>query len=121
MARPCMRAFLLVMLPVSVAFLVACASGFEGASDDDDQSTVDARINVDAPQSSTDARIDAQTSTVIDAPVSLPDASTGGDGGIGGGCTTHAECGSGQCCFGGLMCIPGDPLPLPPPFDCLPQ
>lgn len=122
MARPCMRAFLLVLLPMAVAFLVACASGFEGVGDDDDdQPSVDARITVDAPPGAVDARIvDAPVSTTIDAPISLPDASTGGDGGI-GGCTTHAECGTGMCCFGQLMCIPGDPLPLPPPFDCVPS
>jgi hypothetical protein len=38
-----------------------------------------------------------------------------------GGCTTHAQCGAGSCCFGGLMCVPGDPLPLPPPLDCFPS
>ena len=122
MARPCMRAFLLVLLP---SFFVACASGFEGVGDDDDQSNhVDARLTTDAPQtSSPDARIiDANTSQTPDAPVSLPDAGIpGSDGGIGGACTSHAQCGAGSCCFGGLMCIPGDPLPLPPPFDCLPQ
>jgi hypothetical protein len=122
MARPCMSKFLLVALPIFASALLACASGFEGVGDDDDQSNnVDARITVDAPQSSSpDARIiDANTSQTPDAPISLPDAGLpGSDGGIGGTCTTHAECGAGNCCFGGLMCIPGDPLPLPPPFDC---
>jgi hypothetical protein len=113
-----MRAFLLCVLPVSL--LVSCASGFEGVGDDDDQPSVDARLTVDAPSGTIDARIiDAPVST-IDAPVSLPDASLPSDGGA-GACTTHAQCGSGMCCFGMLMCIPGDPLPLPPPFDCLPQ
>ena len=122
MARPCMRAYLLVLLPLT---LLACASGFEGVGDDDDQSNhVDARLTIDAPQtSSPDARIiDANTSQLPDAPIGLPDAGLpGSDGGIGGACTSHAQCGTGSCCFGGLMCIPGDPLPLPPPFDCLPQ
>ncbi|HUQ04870.1 MAG TPA: hypothetical protein VM261_20350 [Kofleriaceae bacterium] len=119
MARPCMRTFLLGLLPMIV---IGCAAGFEGRGDDDDQSSVDARPQVDAPIGSTDARIvDAPVSTQIDAPVSLPDAGLpGSDGGV-GGCTTHAQCGSGMCCFGQLMCVPGDPLPLPPPFDCLPQ
>jgi hypothetical protein len=124
-----MRAFLLVALPSIIAstLVMACASGFEGVGDDDDDdqsNNVDARLTVDAPQtSSPDARIiDANTSQLPDAPIGLPDAGfPGDDGGIGGACTTHAECGAGSCCFGGLMCIPGDPLPLPPPFDCLPQ
>lgn len=116
MARHCMRAFLLGLLPMIV---VACASGFEG-NGDDDQSSVDARPQVDAPIGSPDARIiDAPVSTTVDAPVSLPDASLP-DGGA-GACTTHAECGAGMCCFGQLMCIPGSPLPLPPPLDCLPS
>ncbi len=116
MACSCMHAFLLVLLPVVA---LGCAQGSEssGDDDDDDQPRVDARLTSDGSQS-TDARvIDAR---VIDAPVSVPDAASGGDGGI-GGCSTHAECGSGNCCFGMLMCIPGDPLPLPPPFDCLPS
>src|SRR5205809_6487485 len=121
MARPCMSKFLLVALPIIASALLACASGFEGVGDDDDQSNnVDARITTDAPQtSSPDARIiDANTSQLPDAPVGLPDAGIpGSDGGIGGACTSHAQCGTGSCCFGGLMCIPGDPLPLPPPFD----
>jgi hypothetical protein len=120
MARPCMRAFLLGLLPMIAA---ACASGFEGVGDDDDDTpSIDARPNVDS-SSTIDARIiDAPVSTMVDAPVSLPDGGIGlPDSGTGGTCTTHAQCGSGMCCFGGLMCIPGDPLPLPPPFDCIPQ
>jgi hypothetical protein len=122
MARLCMRTFLLGLAPMfAVIGLSGCAAGFEGRGDDDDQS-VDARLTVDAPIGSTDARIiDAPVSTTVDAPVSLPDASLpGSDGGV-GGCTTHAQCGAGSCCFGGLMCVPGDPLPLPPPFDCIPS
>lgn len=120
MARPCMRAFLLVLLPMT--FVVAgCASGFEG-NGDDEPPRVDASATVDAPFSSSDARvIDAPVSTMVDAPIGLPDASIGLDGGTTGTCTTHAQCGAGMCCFGGLMCIPGDPLPLPPPLDCLPS
>ncbi|KAB2893268.1 MAG: hypothetical protein F9K40_17320 [Kofleriaceae bacterium] len=121
MARPCMRAFLLVLLPFTAALLLSgCASGFEG-NGDDDPPRVDARATIDAPFSSVDGSlIDAPVSTMVDAPVGFPDASIGLDGGTGGACTTHAECGSGMCCFGGLMCIAGDPLPLPPPFDCVP-
>lgn len=121
MARFCMRTFLLVALPVA---LMACAQGFEGNGDDDDDSPsvdapissqIDARV-IDGPSSNIDApasTIDAPTSS-IDAPIGLPDAGTGA-------CTTHAQCGAGSCCFGMLMCVPGDPLPLPPPFDCLPS
>lgn len=122
MARPCMRVYLLGLLTIIAFGLMACASGFEGNGDDDDP-RVDARPSTtDAPPGSVDARvIDAPVSTMIDAPVSLPDSGLPGtDGGI-GGCTTHAQCGAGMCCFGQLMCIPGDPLPLPPPFDCVPQ
>ena len=100
--------------------LVACAQGVGGTGDDDD--TVDAK-RIDAPQvidapQAIDARIiDGTTpidgTQIIDAS-GLPDAMTTG-------CTTHAACGAGNCCFGMIMCIPGDPLPLPPPFDCLPS
>jgi hypothetical protein len=113
-----MRAFLLVLRPMTL--VLGCASGFEGADDDDDP-TVDARVTIDGSSSSVDARIDAMTSTTVDAPVSFPDAGTGSDGGTTGACSTHAQCGAGSCCFGGLMCVPGDPLPLPPPVDCIPS
>ncbi len=119
MARHCMRTFLRFLLPMTAVFgMLGCAAGMEGLSDDDDQPRVDARPNVDG-SSTIDARIDA-SATTIDAPVSLPDAATGGDGGI-GGCTSHAQCGAGMCCFGMIMCVPGDPLPLPPPLDCIPS
>lgn len=122
MARSCMRMFMIVLLPFA---LLGCAAGFEGnegGDDDDDPPRVDAP-RIDSPTSSVDApvsSIDAPTST-IDAPTSTIDAPGLPDGPIGGGCTTHAQCGAGSCCFGQLMCIPGDPLPLPPPFDCLPS
>ena len=121
MARSCMFMLFAVLLP---AVVMACAAGFEGnGGDDDDPPRVDA-ARIDAPTSNIDApasSIDAPTSQIdapqlpIDAPTMLP------DGPISGACTTHAQCGAGSCCFGMLMCIPGDPLPLPPPFDCLPQ
>ena len=102
MARPCMRAFLLVLLPLTLV-VAGCASGFELFW------SGDARV------------VDAPVSTMVDAPIGLPDASIGLDGGTTGACTTHAQCGAGMCCFGGLMCVPGDPLPLPPPLDCIPS
>jgi len=116
MARSCMRVFLLVLLPLT---FIGCAQGFEGNSDDDVQTRVDARPNVqiDAPTSF----IDAPT-TPIDAPVIVIDAPIGSvdSGTTTGACTTHAECGAGNCCNGLLMvCQVGDPLPLPPPLDCI--
>lgn len=102
-----------------IVAMVACAQGQDTQVDDDDDQ-VDARVDapqvIDAPLP-TDARI-IDAPQLIDGPT-LPDGLTLPDGPL-GGCTTHAECGTGMCCFGMLMCIPGDPLPLPPPFDCLP-
>lgn len=122
-ARRSYLQFTLSMITAAaLATLVACAAGAEGTGGDDDPidaARIDAPNNpnadarIDAPSSPIDARIDAP-STPIDAPIGLP------DGGTTGACTTHAECGAGNCCFGMLMCVPGDPLPLPPPFDCLP-
>jgi hypothetical protein len=114
-----MRVFLLVMLPLT---MIACAQGTEGLADDVDDPRVDARVTVDAPQGSIDARIvDAPVSTV-DAPVSLPDASTGTDGGgLPGTCTTNADCSSmpGTCCLPVFnICVAGTPDPI---FQCLPS
>lgn len=108
---------LALWLATSVALvLAACATGADYHVDDDDDDVIDARADsvqvTDGPQA-----IDAR---IIDGPVGLPDASMLPDA-LPGSCTTHAQCGTGMCCFGGLMCIPGDPLPLPPPFDCLPS
>lgn len=104
---------------LAVASLVACAQGTSGADDDDDR--VDAR-RVDARV--VDARpVDARP---VDA--RSPDASTGLDGGLpgldgglpGGSCTQNSDCTvMGECCFGGLVCVPG--TPLPPPINCLPN
>lgn len=121
MARSCMCVFLMVVVP-----MFACAQGFQGNDDDngddDDTPRVDAPFNTtDAPVSAIDARVDAPISSIdapmppIDAPIGLP------DGGTGGACTDNSQCGTGMCCFGQIMCVPGDPQPLPPPFNCIPS
>lgn len=110
---------------LALAALVGCAAGAEGTGSDDDP--IDARrvdgAVIDGPNNpQPDAPVSQPDARLVDAPVSQPDAPIGlPDGGITGACTTHAECGAGSCCFGMLMCVPGDPLPLPPPFDCLPS
>ena len=104
-----------------VVAMVACAQGQDTQVGDDDDE-VDARVDspqvIDGPLL-IDARI-IDAPQLIDAP-GLTDGLPIPDDGTIGTCTTHAECGTGMCCFGMLMCIPGDPLPLPPPFDCLPS
>lgn len=112
MARSCMRALLLVLLPLAI---VGCAQGMGGNSgddDDDDTPRVDARINTPDAAVSIDARIVDAPMTPIDAPVSLPDAPAGADGG-GLFCNSTAECSGtpGTCCFFLVQppgfCVPG--------------
>ena len=118
--RPARARSLLAALATAfaVAAVVACASGTEAGDDDGVTPPVDAR------------RVDARTPDArpIDGPITPPidarpvDAGLPGlDGGIGGTCTSNTDCQTGECCFGGLMCIPGMATPLPPPFDCLPN
>ena len=105
---------------LALAALVGCAAGAEGTGEEQidarriDGAVVDGPIsNIDGPVSQPDARLPDASVSMPDAPIGLP------DGGITGACTVHADCGTG-CCFGGLMCLPNPPLPLPPPLDCLP-
>jgi hypothetical protein len=109
-----------LLVGLAVSSLVACAQGTMGGADDDDPRVdarrVDARVvdarPVDAPGPPVDAR-------PVDAAIPV-DASF--DSGLpGGSCTMHSQCPMGECCFGGLMCVPGEVTPLPPPFDCLPS
>lgn len=101
----------------------ACATGSgEGVGDDIGPMPIDARADststpTDAPVSTPDARVDAPVSlpdASPDAPIGLPDATTGA-------CTSNAQCGTGMCCFGMLMCVPGMATPFPPPLDCIPS
>ncbi len=108
---------------LALAVLVGCAAGAEGTGEEQiDARRVDGAV-VDGPNNpNPDAQVSLPDARLIDGPVSQPDAPIGlPDGGITGACTTHAQCGAGMCCFGMLMCIAGDPLPLPAPFDCLPS
>lgn len=111
-------------LVVGLATAAACATGSGGGvgddfPDDPDARVIDSALPIDAPVSTPDAR--------PDGPVSMPDAATDGpigipDGPVTGACTTHTECGTGMCCFGMLMCVPGMAIPgFPPPFDCIPE
>jgi hypothetical protein len=120
------------MLALALLSLAACDPDvpranvpWDAAIDIDAATPIDAEVPMDAPIDSElaidadipDAPIDA--SLPIDGPVVIPDAST--DGGA-AACANHADCGAGNCCFNAPTgtCIPGDPQPLPPPFDCQP-
>ena len=90
----------------------------ESMGDDDpvDARRVDARLSdarpIDGPMA-TDARpVDARPP---DGSILPP------DGGMMGMCTQDTQCPATDCCFGGLMCVPGQRTGLPPPLNCLPN
>ena len=111
----------LVAVVASIS-LVACAQGVGGASDDDDDTPIDPRIDaaagaidarvsppIDAPGTSPDAAVP------IDAPVSMPDAATPT------ACAVDTDCPAAQCCFL-FTCTNGIRLPTDPPptTACIP-
>ena len=106
-----------VLAAFAVAALVACAQGTSQGDDDPvDARRVDARLSdarpIDGPMA-TDARpIDARPP---DGSILPP------DGGMMGMCTQDTQCPATDCCFGGLMCVPGQRTGLPPPLNCLPN
>ncbi|HVV87838.1 MAG TPA: hypothetical protein VHE35_32585 [Kofleriaceae bacterium] len=109
----------------AVAGFVACAQGSPGAEDDDNNQQVDARRPTDARATdahAVDAPFQSVDARTVDAGLPGLDAGLPGlDGGLGGTCSSSDDCQPDECCFGGLMCVPGMSTPLPPPFDCLPD
>ncbi len=105
---------------LAIAGVVACAQGSNGA--DDDIQAIDARRVTDARI--TDARpTDANTSDARppDARPPIDSGLPGLDGGLGGSCTADTDCAADECCFGGLMCVPGTRTGFTPPLNCLPD
>ncbi len=101
MVRSCKSAWFIAC--VASVGLLGCAMGTGGVSDDDDDDPrIDARIGqvIDASVGVVpDAAVAIDAGISVDAPVSTPDAASGG-GAIGATCTTTPQCDT----AGGLCC-----------------